>query len=93
MWPTSIAVWKPSDPPQIGQRVAVHRLPDVCESRREVAAVLDSAEVPAGAVRAGDELPIAKRIVGDDLTFEADGAERAGIGAERVADLRLGGRS
>ena len=50
----------------------------------EVAAVLDAAQVPAGAVRAGDELALAQRLVGDDLAREADRAERAGVGAERL---------
>ena len=71
-------------------RVALDRLPDVGEPGREVAAVLDAAQVPAGAVRAGDELALAQRLVGDDLAREADRAERAGVGAERRADLVLG---
>ena len=73
-------------------RVALLRLAEVGEARLEVAAVLDAAQVPAGAVRAGDELPFAQRLVGDDLAVEADRAERAGVGAERGADLVLGRR-
>jgi hypothetical protein len=39
-----------------GAAIALLRLANVGETRLEVAAVLDSAQVPAGAVRAGDEL-------------------------------------
>ena len=92
MWPTSIAVWKRSAPPHVDAAVALVRHAQVGEARLEVAARLDAAEVPAGAVRAGDELPFAQRLVGDDLAVEADGPERARVGAERGADLVLGRR-
>ena len=49
--------------------------------------------MPAGAVRARDELALAQRLVGDDLAVEADRAERARVGAERRADLVLGRRA
>ena len=78
MWPTSIAVWNCSAPPQCGAAVALLRRPDVGEARLEVAAVLDAAQVPAGPVRAGDELALAQQLVGDDLAVEADRPERAG---------------
>ena len=92
MCPTSIAVWNRSAPPHSG-----HASPSVASRRsakraREVASVLDPAEVEPGPVRACDELPLAERLVGDDLAREADGPERAGVGAERGADLVLGRR-
>ena len=46
-------------------RVALLRLPDVGELGLVVTARLDAAEVPAGAVRAGDELALAERLVGE----------------------------
>ena len=91
MWPTSIAVWKRSVPPHARAASPLARLAQVGEARPEVAAVLDAAQVEAGPVRAGDELPLPQRLVGDDLAGEADRAERAGIGAEGGADLLLGG--
>ena len=92
MWPTSIAVWKRSAPPHSGQRSPSLRLAEVGEARLEVAAGLDAAQVPAVAVRAGDELALAQRLVGDDLAREADRAERAAAGAEGGADLVVGRR-
>ena len=74
-------------------RVPLPRLADVGEASLEVAPVLDAAQVPAGAVRAGDELALAERVVGEDLAVEADRADRAGVGAEGLADLLLGGRA
>ena len=73
--------------------VALARLPDVRDARLEVAPLLDAAQVPAGPVRAGDELTRAERLVGDDLSLEADRAERARVRAERGADLFLGRRA
>src|SRR5262249_24612030 len=67
--------------------VALLRDADVRDLRLEVAAVLDALEMPAGAVRARDELPLTKRLVEDDLALEADRPERARVGAERGADL------
>ncbi len=58
-------------------------------TRLEIASVLDAAEMPAGPVRAGDELPRAQQLVGDHLAREADRAERAGVRAEGGADLVL----
>ncbi len=67
MWPTSIAVWKRrARPPQLGHASPSFALADVGEARLEVAAGLDAAQVPAVAVRAGDELALAQRLVGDD---------------------------
>jgi hypothetical protein len=54
--------------------------------------VLDAAQVPAGAVRAGHELPAPKRLVGHDLAAEADGPNRARVRAERRLDLLHGRR-
>src|SRR5579863_9147501 len=73
--------------------VAFLRLADVGEAGLEVAAVLDAAEVPPAAVRAGDELAVAERLVGDHLALEPDRPERAGVGAERGADLLDGRRA
>ena len=58
----------------IRARVALDRQADIGEPGREVAAVLDAAQVPAGAVCAGDELALAERLVGDDLALESDRA-------------------
>src|SRR5207237_6709988 len=69
------------------------RLADVGNTRLEVAPVLDAAQVPAGAVCAGDELARAQRLVGDHVALEADGAERARVCAESGADLLLGRRA
>src|SRR6185437_4895181 len=63
---------------------------DVGHPRLEVAPVLDAPKVPPGPVRAGDELPLAQRLVGDDLALEPDRAERPGVGAEGLLDLLLG---
>jgi hypothetical protein len=73
--------------------ITLLRLADIGEPRLEVAAELDAAEVPARAVRAGDELATRERLVGDHLAVEADGAERSGIRAERRADLVVAGRA
>src|SRR5262245_21471089 len=74
----------------VGAGVALARLAQVGEAPLEVASVLDPAEVPAGPVGARDELALAERLVHDDLAGEADGADRAGIGAEASTDLLLG---
>ena len=92
MWPSSIAVWNWSAPPHFGHVSPSFGCAEVGEPRLVVAPVLDPAEVPAGAVRAGDELAVAQRLVGDHLAVEAHRAERAGVGAERRADLVLGRR-
>ena len=52
------------------------RLAQVGEARLVVAARLDAAQMEAVAVRAGDELPLAQRLVGDHLALEADRPER-----------------
>src|SRR5581483_4821515 len=52
---------------------------DVGEARREVALGFDAAQVPARAVCARDELPLAQHLVGDDLALEPDRPERAGV--------------
>ena len=93
MWPTSIAVSKRERAAAVRAGVALARLAQVGEARLEVAPGLDAAQVPAVAVRAGDELPVAQRLVGDDLALEADRAERAAGGAERGADLVVGRRA
>ena len=67
MWPTSIAVWKRSAPPQTGH-VSPSRASRMSANRGVVVAPrLDAEQVPAVAVRAGDELALAQRLVGDDL--------------------------
>ena len=87
MCPTSIAVRNWSVPPHSGHRSPSLRLAEVGEARIEVAPRLDPAQMPAVAVRAGDELPVAKRLVRHDLAAEPDRAERAADRAERGADL------
>ena len=62
--------------------ISFDRLPDVRETGREVAAVLDATQVPARPVCPGDELPFAQGLVGDDLSREPDRAERPRVGAE-----------
>ena len=57
---------------------------DVREPRLEVAAVLDAAQVPAGAVGARDELSLAQRLVGDDLALRSRPG-RASRGRRRTA--------
>ena len=47
----------------------------------------------ARAVRAGDELALAERLVGDDLHRRPDRPDRARIRAEGLADLVLGRRA
>ncbi len=70
-----------------GARVVLPSLADVREARRVVAPRLDAEQVPAVAVRAGDELPLAQRLVCDDLDVDPDRPERASTGSERRADL------
>ena len=70
-----------------GASVALAREPDVRDPAVEVPATFDAAQVVAGAVRSGDELPLAQGFVDDHLTREAHGAERAGLRAERLTDL------
>ena len=87
MCPTSIAVWKPKRAAADRAGVALHRLPDVGEARREVATVLDAAQMPARAVRAGDELPLPQRLVGHDLAGEADRARASPGSAPNAARI------
>src|SRR5207253_11228523 len=72
--------------------LAVARLAAVGEAPLEVPSRRDAPQGPAGPVGACDELPLAEGLVGDRLALEADRAERAGVGAERQADLVLGRR-
>src|SRR6185503_4876227 len=72
-------------------RVRRRRGAQVGEARGIVAPGLDAAQVPAVAVRAGDELPVLQREVGDDLAPEADRAERAPGRAECCTDLLVVG--
>ena len=62
-------------PAAVRARVALLRLAQVGEAGGEVAAVLDSAQVEARPVRAGDELALSQCHVRDDLAREADRAE------------------
>src|SRR5207237_9090021 len=73
----------------VGAAVALAHLADVGEARLVVPPRLDAAQVPAVAVRAGHELPLAQGLVGDDLDGDADRPERAAAGAERAPDLVL----
>ena len=58
-----------------GAAVAVRQLADVCKLRGEIATRLDSAQMPAVAVRAGHELSIAELLVRHDLDLDADRSE------------------
>ena len=87
MWPDLDRDLEAEPPAALGARVALLRLADVGELGLIVAARLDAAQVPAGAVRSGDELPLAQRLVGDDRAGEPDGPERAALGAEPRHDL------
>ena len=91
MWPTSIAVWKRSSPPQL-TAVALAGLAQIRESRLVVTARLDAAQMPAVLVRTGDELALAQRLVGDDPALEAERAERASARAEGGSNLLVGRR-
>ena len=93
MCPTSIAVWNCSRPPSTGQTSPSRAWRRSANRGSVVAPGLDAAEVPAVAVCARDELPFAKRLVGDDLDVDADRAERAASRAERGADLVVGRRT
>ena len=77
-------------PAALGAGVALLGLANVREARRVVAARLDPAQVPPGAIGAGDVLALAQRLVGDDLAGEPDRAERAALGAEAGLDLLVG---
>ena len=90
MCPTSSAVWKLRRPPHFGH-VSPSRGSRMSAKRRlEVAAVLGAPQVPAGAVRADDELALAQRLVGEDRAGVADRSDRARVGPERRPDLVLG---
>src|SRR4029079_17940762 len=67
--------------------VTLAREADVRESSVEVPPVLHAAQVVAGAVRAGDELPGPERLVEHDGAIELDRPERAGVRAECRPDL------
>src|SRR6476659_4647964 len=73
--------------------VALARGAQVGEARLEVAPGLGAAQVPAVAVRTGDVLPLAQRLVRDNRPLESDGAERAAGRAERGSDLVVRGRT
>ena len=90
MWPTSIAVWKRSAPPQTGQASPSFGWRRSANSGSKSRPACDAAQVPAGAVGAGDELALAERLVGDHRPREADRAERAALGAEAGDDLLVG---
>ena len=62
-------------PPQTGHTSSSRRLADVREPRLVVPPCLDAEQMPAVAVRAGDELALAQRLVGDDLDLDTDRAE------------------
>ena len=77
MWPTSIAVWKRSAPPQFGQRSPSFGTRMSAKRASKSRPASTPRRCQPVAVRAGDELPVAQRLVGDDLAVEADRAERA----------------
>ena len=68
------------------------RLADVGEARLEVAAGLDAAQVPAVAVRAGDELALAQRLVGDDLARRSRPGRASRRSAPNAARISSVGR-
>ena len=78
MCPTSIAVWKPERAAAVRTGVALPRLADVGELRLVVPARLHAAQVAAGLVGAGDELPLAQALVRHDLDGHAHRPDRAG---------------
>src|ERR671936_1429774 len=63
------------------------------EARLEVTAGLDAAQMPVVPIRPYDVLALAKRLVSDHLDRGADGPDRAALGAERLSNLGLLGRS
>src|SRR5262249_40912499 len=63
---------------------------EIREARLVVAPGLDAAQVEAVAIRAGNELALLQREVGDHLAIEADGAERPARRPEGSADLFVG---
>src|SRR4029078_6328278 len=63
--------------------VAVAWLSQVGEARLEVSSRLDTAQVPAVAVRAGHVLPLAQRLVCDHLAGEGDRGKRTPARAAR----------
>src|SRR5918912_3137334 len=67
--------------------VSFAHLAQVGERRVEVAPGLDTAQVPVVAIRADDVLPLAQRLVGQDLDRYAYGPDRPALGAERLAHL------
>ena len=69
-----------------GTGVALPRLADVRERRLEVAPGLNAAQVPTVAVRAGDELALAQRLVRDHLEVRANRPEEPAR-VERGTDL------
>src|SRR5207253_3794280 len=73
--------------------IALARLADVGEPGLVVATRRDAANMPAVPVRARDELPLAERLVRQNLAAEADGAERAAARTERLADLVVSRRT
>ena len=105
MWPTSIAVLELQRAAAARAGVALAREPDVGDLGLEVAAVLDAAQVETRAVRPGDELPFAQRLVEHDPSrrsrraratparrrtlFGSRPSARGARRAERADELRL----
>src|SRR5207302_6012762 len=71
----------------LGACVARIRLADVGEARVVVAPGLNPAQVPPVAVRAGDELTLAQRLVGNNVDRHPDRAQRPPAGAVDGPDL------
>ena len=67
--------------------VALTRLAQVRELRLEVAAGLDAAEMTAVAIRARNELSLAKRVIRDDVELDTERPERSAARAEGGTDL------
>jgi hypothetical protein len=84
---------EPQSSPAVRARVALAHLAEVREASLEVASRLHAAQMVAGAIRAGDELPLAQSVVGHDFDGHADGADRTGIRTERLPNLVLGRRT
>src|SRR5204862_7259796 len=71
-------------------RIAGVRLADVGEPRVVVAPGLDPAQMPPVAVRAGDELALAQRLIGDDVDRHSERTERPAARAVDGPDLLVG---
>ena len=93
MWPTSIAVWKPQRAAAVRARVALAHLADVREARpRSLARPRRRAGGARSRFAPATNWPSRSASSATTSTDDPDRADRAGIGAERFADLLLGRR-